>query len=430
MSREGILPNLLQRDIHVSELVYSQVSVSVYRGTFHGSPCAVKILSLPDRCDYRELERECITMTSLSHPHLLHLYDCCWIQTPSKSYLLLVTEWCQKDLAKDLTYRRRQQYMWSNEQLLKLFYDIVSALVYMQNSGVAHRDLKPENIFLTTDGQAKIGDFGSAKWQAELLDFSTVRGTPLFLSPKLRYAMVKGETKVMHNIYKSDVFSLGLTMVAVMRMNFPVELASLSTTDEGIQEAIDALQYGEWWKEVLRNMMWIEEGRRWDFKQLWSYMNPSPAPEVMQTEVPRPKSPERSVPAIQDDGSNGQEELNLPSISLCLHCKSPVDKYSYYALCQVIQLYCNPEQHLFCSPSCFLSYAHSSIQPLTCPLCHTEIDLDTYLFYTQMAQRESNYIPQEHTFSCKNSVNSATQGSLNHALCGWGCRISSFFCLK
>ena len=176
MSREGIIPYLSPRSVQISELVYSQVSVSVYRGRFQGLDAAVKVLLLPEDCDYSVLERECKTMTSLNHPNLLKLYDCFWVQDQSRAFLVLIVEWCNKDLAKDLTQRRKSQYMWQEDQLFRLFTDLISALVYMQNYGVAHRDLKPENVFLSFNGTVKIGDFGSAKWQAELLDFITLRG--------------------------------------------------------------------------------------------------------------------------------------------------------------------------------------------------------------------------------------------------------------
>lgn len=441
MSREGILPHLTTRGVNISELVYSQVSVSVYRGQFQGAQAAVKVLLLPEDCDYSVLERECRTMTALDHPNLLKLFDCFWVQNASRSFFVLIVEWCNKDLSKDLTQRRKNQYMWSEDQLFVLFRDLVSALVYMQDHGVAHRDLKPDNIFLSQQGQVKIGDFGSAKWQAELMDFTTLRGTPMYLSPKLRLAMSRGETLVSHNVYKSDVYSLGLTMVALMKMNFPVELASASTTDEYIQEVIDTLPYSGHWKEILRNMLWMDEDQRWDFRHIWSYLNPSPVLAIPQiTEYQNPPQIEAFQPSIpippalvppplvSSDGSDGREERKLPPVSHCLCCKCPVNKYSYSALCQVVQLYCDPQMHLFCSPNCFLAFANRSIQPLACPACQTEIDQETYLFYKQYANDGQQFMDREPSLSCQKSVNSATQGSLQSSLCSW-LHICGFKCV-
>jgi serine/threonine protein kinase len=378
-------------------------------------------------------------MTSLNHPNLLKLYDCFWVQDQSRAFFVLIVEWCNKDLAKDLTQRRKSQYMWPEDQLFRLFTDLISALVYMQNYGVAHRDLKPENVFLSINGTVKIGDFGSAKWQAELLDFTTLRGTPLYLSPKLRTAMSKGEAMVSHNVYKSDVYSLGLTMVALMKMNFPVELASASTTDDYIQEVIDTLPYSGYWQEILRNMLWMDEDRRWDFRQIWNHLNPAVIPQTLvyndvPTAIPQPAFPSLSPPSAPvsvpiNDGYDGREECKIPLPTLCLHCKSPINKYSYTALCQIVQLYCNPQMHLFCSPDCFLAFTKGAMLPLRCPECHTDIDDDTYLFYKQHASTGQPFIDQDPSLSCAKSINSATQGSLQSTFCGW-MRLFGFPCCQ
>ena len=41
--------------------------------------------------------------------------------------------------------------------------DIIEALVYMHEKSIAHRDIKPENIVISSEGVAKLCDFG---WSA------------------------------------------------------------------------------------------------------------------------------------------------------------------------------------------------------------------------------------------------------------------------
>ena len=83
---------------------------------------------------------------------------------------------------------------------------------------MCHRDLKPANLFLKPNGQIKVIDFGESKdlFKPEEdggnATTATIRGTPQYLSPILWKAHVVDGTSrfAKHNVYKSDVFSVGL----------------------------------------------------------------------------------------------------------------------------------------------------------------------------------------------------------------------------
>ena len=48
----------------------------------------------------------------------------------------------------------------SEDQVWKIFCQIIEALSYLHNSGLIHRDLKPMNVFLDKAKNVKLGDFG------------------------------------------------------------------------------------------------------------------------------------------------------------------------------------------------------------------------------------------------------------------------------
>lgn len=105
-----------------------------------------------------------------------------------------------------------------NEELERMICSLISTLSTMQQNGMCHRDLKPANLFLMNNGDIKVIDFGESKdFFREEQDggnptTATIRGTPQYLSPILWKAhVVDGNSRfAKHNIYKSDVFSVGL----------------------------------------------------------------------------------------------------------------------------------------------------------------------------------------------------------------------------
>ncbi len=101
------------------------------------------------------LEQEARTAASLNHPNIVAVFD---VGThdgaPYVVSELLDGETLRDRLAKGpLPLRKAIDYV----------AELAEGLSAAHARGVVHRDLKPENIFLTTEGRAKILDFGLAK---------------------------------------------------------------------------------------------------------------------------------------------------------------------------------------------------------------------------------------------------------------------------
>ena len=119
--------------------------------------------------------------------------------------------------------------------LIKIFKQILSALVYLSNNSIMHRDIKPDNILFDKNYNVKISDFGLAvlyndkNWEnknmPEYLFFGCSRvGRNDFISPEV-YQGQKYD-------FENDVFSLGLTMLCLMSSDNPIKLyKDLKTKD-------------------------------------------------------------------------------------------------------------------------------------------------------------------------------------------------------
>ncbi|KAF4227915.1 hypothetical protein CNMCM6805_002541 [Aspergillus fumigatiaffinis] len=95
--------------------------------------------------------------SSLSHPNILRTTDSL---LNDRGELCLVTEFCA---AGDLcTLIATAGATLTLSDINCFFKQIMRAIAYLHDRGIAHRDLKPENILLTVYGAVKLADFGSA----------------------------------------------------------------------------------------------------------------------------------------------------------------------------------------------------------------------------------------------------------------------------
>jgi predicted Ser/Thr protein kinase len=130
-------------------------------------------------------EREARVIASLNHPHVCTLHDV------GPNYLVM--EYIE---GPTLAERIAQGPM-PMEEALPLARQIAEALEAAHERGIVHRDLKPANIKLTTDGKAKVLDFGLAKACEVEISAGDSANSPTLTLAATRAGMILGTAAYM-----------------------------------------------------------------------------------------------------------------------------------------------------------------------------------------------------------------------------------------
>jgi len=232
--------------------------------------------------DYNELikhKNELELIFSVKHENILSLYGLQFKyldETTSAIYVLM--ELAQNDWNKEIKRRMIAKKYYKEYEIVEILKQIIKGFLFLQDKDISHRDIKPQNILLFPNNVYKIADFGEAKNIKNIAQQSTLRGSELYMSPVLYKGYKFNKKNIVHNPYKSDVFSLGYCLVYAMCLNIKV-LESLRelTTMRSIISCIDKHIVHHLYSDKLMNLIYkmIEpnEDQRIDFEDLLEELN-------------------------------------------------------------------------------------------------------------------------------------------------------------
>jgi serine/threonine protein kinase len=212
----------------------------VYRAedTRLGRQVALKFLpeeSVKDPAALGRFEREARSASSLEHPNICPIYE--FGEHDGQPFLVmqLLEGQTLRELISSAGIGKPPLQL---DKLLDLAIQIADALDAAHKKGIIHRDIKPANIFITSQGQAKILDFGLAKlarvatavgddMESDTRDHGTAAGAPNEAAPQTARDLFLSRTGVAMGTAgymspeqvrgekldaRTDLFSLGLVL--------------------------------------------------------------------------------------------------------------------------------------------------------------------------------------------------------------------------
>ncbi len=186
---------------------------------------AIKMLTSTNvkKDDFKaRFQKEATTLAALDHSNIVKLNN--YIE--NEKGLFLIMEYVEGVRLDD--YIRTISATSLEDEVVKVFDEILKAFAYAHECGIVHRDIKPSNILITSDGNVKILDFGIAKLVNESDDRKLTKtgvklGTLTYMSPE----QVKGISVDK----RSDIYSLGVLMHHLLTKKTPYDENTMTDYD-------------------------------------------------------------------------------------------------------------------------------------------------------------------------------------------------------
>lgn len=231
---------------------------------------ALKTITRPDlKAHLRDIQGV-LAILNCNHPNIVKILGYTIKQEKKDNKieykLFLLMKLFDKTLFSDISERKKNKNFYSKDEFLKIIQELNSALLYLQTAKqIAHRDIKPSNILISNENSLILTDFSEAFLQSQIKEKSTsVVGTPYFMAPEIKEIYIKQDfsNESSYNPWKSDVFSMGMTLLDCACLIF-AEKDNLDAKIKFIEN-----HYGKNVKEFIEICINPNESKRMDFVEL------------------------------------------------------------------------------------------------------------------------------------------------------------------
>ncbi|CAG2116764.1 unnamed protein product, partial [Medioppia subpectinata] len=194
----------------------------VYKANSRDSrPFAVKVVNVRQN-DKQFVDQEMKISKEVNHPNIMRTYRTYRLYN---RFAVMISDFAD---GGDLVGLLDSNLYLSERHIRALFSQIVSAVVYLHDIGVAHRDIKPDNVLIDR-GVAKLCDFGYAYRPFDRFGRPVLCrkacGTLDYQSPEQFVCLLKGTA---FDPFVSDCYSLGALLFMMTLRQFPFDCQHLN----------------------------------------------------------------------------------------------------------------------------------------------------------------------------------------------------------
>jgi serine/threonine-protein kinase len=187
-------------------VIYRAQDVHLGRGV------AIKVLraELAGREDVRaRFRREAEAAARLNHPNIVSILDIG--EAGGRPYIVM--EYLPEPDLKEIIVRYAPL---ADDKVAQVGIDCCRALEWAHRQNLVHRDVKPQNVLFTSDGVAKLADFGlaAAVGEAGVVD-GRVLGTAAYMAPEQAQGLPASP--------QSDIYSLGCVLYEAITGRVPFD---------------------------------------------------------------------------------------------------------------------------------------------------------------------------------------------------------------
>ena len=246
----------------IEKLIKEGSSSKVYlaKSKYTGEYAAIKELSKSNLKnnldDLLLITKQIETLKILKHRNIVSLYEI----YESPKYFYLITEYLSgKDLVEKIIKKKR----YTEEQALKIFFQLLDAMTYMHKMNICHRNIRTEHILFDKNNRPKIIGFGYSTFYEPNKTMTGSYGSLCYACPEII-------DDSPYNPELADVWSLGVILYVLVCGYLPFSDEDDSNNIRLIQNAKIEFpnEMSNKLKDLIKHMLEKNPNKRYNFQRI------------------------------------------------------------------------------------------------------------------------------------------------------------------